>query len=491
MPTKQFGVDFAPATTPLDGTETLSIVQGGVTVDSTTQDIADLASGGVTSVNGLTGVVVLDLDDINDVDAAAPTDGQVLTWVAADNEWQAVTPSGGVSDGDKGDITVSSGGTVWTVDAGVITYAKMQNISATQRILGRNTAGAGSTEEVTFTQFLDWVGSPANGDILYRAAGVWTRLPVSTDGFVLTLASGLPTWAAGGGGSLTGFTASLETASPNNTVNASRLLASGGTTNQDFVAQAKGSGAFQMQLADNTTTGGNKRGANAADLQSDRNGASQVASGASSFVVGRRNTASSTYSCAIGDTNVASGTASNATGGMNTASGPYSHSQGIYADTRSLEAVRAWGSGRFAATGDAQKMEAVLRLSTANATPAVLTHAGGTGGTTTPSATNQLVLPNNSCYGIRAIVVVRENATGDTAMYDVAFCIKRGANAAATALVGTPTVAQTWADAGAITWTIGVTANTTLGCPTITATGEAAHTLRWGMDVYACIQISG
>lgn len=49
MPTKQFGVDFDPASTPLDGTETLSIVQGGVTVDATTQDIADLADTGVQS----------------------------------------------------------------------------------------------------------------------------------------------------------------------------------------------------------------------------------------------------------------------------------------------------------------------------------------------------------------------------------------------------------------------------------------------------------
>ena len=49
MPTKQFGVDFDAATTPLSGTETLSVVQGGVTVDCTTDDIAALAPVGIQS----------------------------------------------------------------------------------------------------------------------------------------------------------------------------------------------------------------------------------------------------------------------------------------------------------------------------------------------------------------------------------------------------------------------------------------------------------
>jgi hypothetical protein len=58
---------------------------------------------------------------------------------------------GGVSDGDKGDITVSSSGATWTIDNSAVTYAKIQNVSATDRILGRSSAGAGVVEEITCT----------------------------------------------------------------------------------------------------------------------------------------------------------------------------------------------------------------------------------------------------------------------------------------------------------------------------------------------------
>lgn len=54
-------------------------------------------------------------------------------------------------DGDKGDITVSGTGGTWTIDAQAVTYAKIQNVTATDRLLGRSTAGAGTVEEITCT----------------------------------------------------------------------------------------------------------------------------------------------------------------------------------------------------------------------------------------------------------------------------------------------------------------------------------------------------
>ncbi len=84
------------------------------------------------------------LNNITAVSAA--TNEYVLTKdTGTGNAIWKVAASGGVSDGDKGDITVSSSGTVWTIDAGVVSLSKMANM-ATSSFLGRNTAGTGAPE---------------------------------------------------------------------------------------------------------------------------------------------------------------------------------------------------------------------------------------------------------------------------------------------------------------------------------------------------------
>jgi hypothetical protein len=105
---------------------------------------------------------------------------------------------GTLTDGDKGDITVSSSGTAWAIDNDVVTYAKMQNVSATSRVLGRKTAGAGDPEELTLSDLLDFIGSAAQGDILYRGAAGWARLAAGTSGQVLQTqgAAANPQWTS-------------------------------------------------------------------------------------------------------------------------------------------------------------------------------------------------------------------------------------------------------------------------------------------------------
>lgn len=58
------------------------------------------------------------------------------------------TGGGGLSDGDKGDIVVSGGGTTLTIDNNSVSFAKMQDIS-TSRLLGRTTGGSGDVEEIS------------------------------------------------------------------------------------------------------------------------------------------------------------------------------------------------------------------------------------------------------------------------------------------------------------------------------------------------------
>lgn len=102
----------------------------------------------------------------------------------------------GISDGDKGDITVSGTNTVWTIDANAVTFAKLVDLS-NQRIIGRKTSGVGDPEEVTISEFLDWLGS-TQGQIIYRSSGAWSVLNPGTSGqFLQTLGAGnSPQWAA-------------------------------------------------------------------------------------------------------------------------------------------------------------------------------------------------------------------------------------------------------------------------------------------------------
>jgi hypothetical protein len=89
---------------------------------------------------------------------ATPADGAVeyhdshLYFTIGSTRYQ-IDQQSGLSDGDKGDITVSGTGTVWTLDNNVVTYEKIQDM-ATSRILGRTSASSGDIEELTVSNGL-------------------------------------------------------------------------------------------------------------------------------------------------------------------------------------------------------------------------------------------------------------------------------------------------------------------------------------------------
>lgn len=107
---------------------------------------------------------------------------------------------GGVSDGDKGDITVSGTGTVYTIDSNAVTNAKLATV-ATATFKGRTTAGTGAVEDLTATQATallnTMVGDSGSG-------GTKGLVPAPTTGDATKFLRGDATWVsiAGGGDAL-------------------------------------------------------------------------------------------------------------------------------------------------------------------------------------------------------------------------------------------------------------------------------------------------
>ena len=61
-----------------------------------------------------------------------------------------------------GDVTASANGNTTTIANDAVTYAKMQNVSDTDKVLGRSTAGAGDVEEIPCTAFARSILDDAN-----------------------------------------------------------------------------------------------------------------------------------------------------------------------------------------------------------------------------------------------------------------------------------------------------------------------------------------
>jgi hypothetical protein len=336
------------------------------------------------------------------------------------------------------------------------------------------------------------------------------------------------TWAVPASGGLTEFTEAENTSTPNATVPVNSLTPVTATTDADVAIVPKGAGAFTLDIADNTTAGGNKRGARAVDLQMERANANQVASGQWSLVAGRSNRASTDYSTSLGVENIstgslgsfscgylssATGSYSKAHGYLNTASGDGSIAMGISNTASGSSASIALGNsnqatgassialtnnaiangdysfasgwytrvfgiqnrvvfGRAITTpGDCQQSKFFLGRNTTNNTATTLTVGGTAAGTT-----NQVILSDQSAYRFKGTIVGKQSGSVNAAVWDVDGFIVRGANAASTTLnVSNVTLVQNTPAWG----TPSLAADTTNGGLRVQVTGASATNIQW------------
>jgi hypothetical protein len=225
-------------------------------------------------------------------------------------------------------------------------------------------------------------------------------------------------------------------------------------------------------------------------------GASSNATGTRASILGGfTNTANNTNSVVVGGSgNTASGSAAAVVGGgsgnataansvniggaNNTANGGNSVvAGGAYATTRSINGNLVFPANISSISitlGSCQSATLLLGRQTTDATATILTS-----NTSAAATTNQVILPNNSAYAFQGTCIANVTAGGTTSGWKFEGVIKRGANAASTALVAAVTPTVIAQDAGASTWVLAITADTTNGGIAVTVTGAAATTIRW------------
>ena len=236
---------------------------------------------------------------------------------------------------------------------------------------------------------------------------------------------------------------------------------------------ASGTDSFAAAIANNTSTYG-AQGANSVAIG---NQAKSTATGSVAISANRFANAQATANgaVAIGDGALASGSLSTAIGRSVTASSGNSVAIGTSA-LADVIGKYAFSNSSFASSGDSQTGTFILRRATTDATATVLTTDNAAA-----SSTNQVILANNQAMTVTGTVICRQSVAGSDKASGWTFTavIRRGANAASTALVAAVTPILVAQDLSLATTVLAITADTTNGGLAVTVTGIAATNIRW------------
>jgi len=354
-------------------------------------------------------------------------------------------------------VTEINGGTISATNADIALVAKGTGATLAQvpdgTVAGGNKRGIYATDLQKFRASSTQV---ASNDYAVIAGGASNQ------------ATGIRSVIVGGSGHISSGTASFVGGGESNYASGSYNFVGGGQSNSAQIntyATVCG-GSNNTASGQYAFVGGGISNVSSQQYSVVGGGQSNAASALWGFVGGGFN------SVAIGDYSAIVG------GYQNSAGGDYSFvSGGRRGTTRSIAGYHVFPACSIPiadAGGVTQSALLLLGRQTTNATSTVLTS-----NTNAASTTNQVILPNNSAYSFSGEVIAGVTGAGDTARWTINGAIKRGANAASTAMVGTPTVTMTHNDAGAAAWTVAVTADTTNGGIKVEVTGAAATTIRW------------
>ena len=210
-------------------------------------------------------------------------------------------------------------------------------------------------------------------------------------------------------------------------------------------------------------------------------GTGAYAGGNHAISLGRANNATGASAFSSGYLNVASGENAVALNTSNTASGMSSFVIGEFGSSFGVT-NRFVFSGRSNILGSSQSSKLQLGLRTTGATPSALVVQYTLG--TTPSASNQLTLQDNNVFRVKGSITGKQSGSTNVGVWDIDCVIVRGTTAASTVIAGTPTVSLV-----VNTGSFGIptlTANTTLGCLTVTVIGVAATNIQWTCAIDTC-----